>query len=146
MLVDNTSAGNGYNCLVLDLGVKEIITDCKDIENFLETYEVAEVIGYFDDIFHLLRSEENYLLKGLKKNLFKKICDSYNYYPIFKRNGKVIADGEKVGGSYLEYDNIDKALKDWLGTLEDSNEDRENEGFGKFVDWSEEEINLIKNL
>lgn len=50
MLVNNMSAGNGYNCLVLDLGVKEIIADCKDIEDFVQTYEVTEVMGYFDDI------------------------------------------------------------------------------------------------
>lgn len=51
MLVNNISEGNGFNCLVLDLSTKEILADCKDIEEFKNIYKVEKIIGQVDELF-----------------------------------------------------------------------------------------------
>lgn len=93
-----------------------------------------------------------------KEKLLKEIMDWYNYdYKI--ENGKVVVDngvtdqpyglnfvGVRVECGHFEYDSIDEVLKDWLSTLEESNDDYfKNEG-QKYGTWSKEEIDFIKGL
>ena len=81
-----------------------------------------------------------------KQKLLEDIVDYYNYELIIK-DDKVVIDANWLGYSFeYEYANIDEALKDWLSTLEASNDDREEEGFGEFSDWSKEDIDFIKGL
>lgn len=79
-----------------------------------------------------------------KKKLLEDIADCYNYTLMFKAD-KVIMDSY-ISEYFFEYKNIDEALKDWLSTLEASNKDREDEGFGEYDDWSKEVIGFIKEL
>lgn len=55
MLINNTSAGNGMSCCGLDLSSKEILFDCKNIDDFFNTYKnnIIEKVGDFDDLFSL---------------------------------------------------------------------------------------------
>lgn len=51
MLIDNSSSGNGVDCLVVDLGTKEVLLDCVNIDEFINRYEIKEVVGDFDELF-----------------------------------------------------------------------------------------------
>lgn len=51
MLVDNSSAGDGYSCLVLDLRTKEIFIEYEDLDDFVEYCDIVELVGDFNDMF-----------------------------------------------------------------------------------------------
>lgn len=91
-----------------------------------------------------------------KEKLFKEIVDWYNYdYKI--ENEKVVVDngitdyglnfvGKRVECGHFEYNNINEALKDWLATMEESNETHLIEEGQEYYLWHKEEIDFIKNL
>lgn len=55
MLINNTSAGNDMSCCGLDLLSKEILFDCKNIDDFMNTYKnnIVEKVGEFGELFSL---------------------------------------------------------------------------------------------
>lgn len=50
MLVDNTSAGDGYQCLVVDISSTEVLTECSSIEDFVREYKIVDVLGEIADL------------------------------------------------------------------------------------------------
>lgn len=49
-LVDDLTSGSSFECLVLDINTSKIIADCRDIKDFINTYEVVEVLGDLKDL------------------------------------------------------------------------------------------------
>ena len=79
-------------------------------------------------------------MKERMEKLFTEICDWYNYKWEYTSEGTVVdyyydENNEK---SIFEHKDIKSALKEWLPTLIQSNEDS--------VLWSEDEIEFIKSL
>jgi hypothetical protein len=79
-------------------------------------------------------------MKERMEKLFTEICNWYNYEWAYTNEGTVIDIYYNENNETLicEYADIKSALKEWLETLIQSNEDS--------VIWSEEEIEFIKNL
>lgn len=79
-------------------------------------------------------------MKERMENLFTEICNWYNYQWKYTENGTVVDYyyDENNEISLYEHNDIKSALKEWLETLIQTNEDS--------VVWSEEEINFIKSL
>ena len=75
-----------------------------------------------------------------KFELLKEI--GYWYNAQFTIGDKVYCE-DKYNEPYI-YNSVDEALKDWLCTLIESNNDSINDGVELL--WSKEEIELIKNL
>lgn len=50
LLIDNSTGGNGFDCCVLDLETKEILTDCKNIKDFIKNYKIKEIVGDLDEL------------------------------------------------------------------------------------------------
>lgn len=53
MLTNNMTAGDTYNCKVLDLSSKEILADFKSIIEFKEKVNIVKVVGQFDELFSI---------------------------------------------------------------------------------------------
>lgn len=55
MLINNITGGTGFYCCGLDLSSKEILFDCKNINDFINTYKnnIIEKVGDFDELFSL---------------------------------------------------------------------------------------------
>lgn len=79
-----------------------------------------------------------------KKELLIAVVDWYGGYCIFNDYPIIsIVDCTNITHKYIS---LDLALKDWLSTMEESNNTHETEKLGKFYLWTEDEINYIKNL
>ena len=53
MLIDNSSAGCGFDCMVLDLSTKEILMDYIDIADCKNNCDIVEVVGDFNELFSI---------------------------------------------------------------------------------------------
>lgn len=50
LLVNNSTSGTGFNCLVLDLDTKEIILDFEDLTDFKDNIRIIEKVGDLDEL------------------------------------------------------------------------------------------------
>lgn len=78
-----------------------------------------------------------------KKQLYEKICDFYNCSFSYNEDGTVEDNSNDIDWS-IKHKNIEDALKDWLFTMEESNEDSRDQA--DCMTWSKEEIEFIKSL
>lgn len=70
-----------------------------------------------------------------KEKLYQEICDWYNYRFNMKENGEIV---EFCATMKNKHKHIDEALKSWLPTLKETNNDD--------IVWSEREIEFIESL
>lgn len=93
-----------------------------------------------------------------KKELLKEICNWYGY-KVKEENGQYVIDngcsdyslefvGKRAEIGHFEYQDINSALKDWVNTMEETNENIYATGDvdNKYNTWSREEIEFIKSI
>lgn len=50
LLINNSTADGDFNCCILDLNTKEILADCKSIDEFINDYKIKEIVGDIDEL------------------------------------------------------------------------------------------------
>ena len=84
-----------------------------------------------------------------KKWIWDEIMGAYNYSYTESHDGSITVLNRSPqinNGEDIHYKNLTEALKDWLSTMEASNETHLKEEGEEYYLWSKEEIEFVRNL
>lgn len=132
----HTCRTNRFNTKVIKVGIENGYTElhtectcCGKIEIY--NYRIAK------NIIHIVKEID-------KTSLLKKVFDYYEYEYEICDNGSVKEFNDE--GGYNLYNSIDEALKEWVGTMQETNKNFFKTGNieEKYNTWSKEEIDFIK--